>query len=71
MTEKKLKTRVWMHKETGQLGYAFKNDFFGWLWLFDDHSDNEVLSGRFCNFLDDKNDPDSLSKSDFQDLGEL
>jgi hypothetical protein len=63
--------RVWVHKKTGQLGYALIGTALGDVWIFDDHSDTEVLSKRFCNFINDPLDPESYSKKEFIDLGPL
>lgn len=71
MSDKEIERRVWVHKKTGQLGYAYVGTVLGDIWFFDDHSDTEVLNNRFCNFINDSHDPRSYSKDEFEDLGPL
>lgn len=67
----KIQERVWLHKPTGQLGYGLAGTVFGNIWFFAEHDEDEVISGRFANFLDDPRDQKSLKAKDFQDLGPL
>ena len=64
--------RVWYHIPTNQLGYAILDSILGSpLFIFKDHDSEEILSPRFCNFVDDVNDPNSFKQNEFIDLGVL
>jgi len=66
------KDRVKYHIPTDQVGYYFEG-LCGFMkcFIFAEHEEDEVLSDRFCNFVDDKNDPKSFKSKDFIDLGVL
>ncbi len=71
MIRPKVSEKVWLHLPTGKLGVALTNTFFGVIFLFAEHSPNEVLNERFCNFVDDPMDKKSYRSQDFLDLGYL
>lgn len=41
------------------------------LFIFRDYEDSEIISSRFCSFLDDPQEPHPLKREDFLDLGVL
>lgn len=63
--------RVWMRISDAQLGYVCPDTVFGDVWFYAEHKDSDVLNERFCNFIEDKWDPNSHKKTDFIDLGVL
>lgn len=66
-----IQERAVYHIPTGQFGYCLPGTALGDLFFFAEHDQTEVLSDRFCNFLDDQRDPKSFSAKDFLDLGPL
>lgn len=69
--DKELRIKAWYHVPTDQLGVAYVKTWFGPLFFFSEFDDNETLSSRFCNFVNDKRDPNSFRRKDFIDLGYL
>lgn len=68
MAEKYIPDRVWIRKSDAQLGYAITETIFGSpLFLFADHTEDEILTTRFCQFIAD----DGLTEDDFIDCGVL
>jgi hypothetical protein len=68
---KNKRVRVWMRKDTGELGYALPDTWLGPVWFFAEHRMDEVLNHQFCNFVDDPLDDQSLPRKAFVDLGPL
>lgn len=63
--------RVWMHRETGQLGIGLPGTCFGDIWFILPFEDDKPISGDFSVFLDDPRDPDSIPSAMMVDLGPL
>lgn len=64
--------RVWYHVPTNKLGIAILDSFFGVpVFIFKQEKPDEVMSHRFCNWVDDPIDPKAFKRKDFIDLGVL